>query len=95
MGYAIQVDSADLHLREKVGQAILAAIEPLLNSANADLKALARAIAQNPTRVVQIVTQQISQSNSITVESTDAQIDTAVGATSTVDLMKAHFNIGS
>lgn len=95
MGYASQVDSADLHLQEKVGQAILSAIEPLLNSANSELKALARAIAQNPVRVVRIVTQQIAQSNSITVESTDAQIDAAVGATETVDLMKAHFNIGS
>ena len=94
MGSALQARSADSFLRERVELRLIAIVAPLVGGANA-LSPLADALVVAPNAGLEVLLLAIKSVPpiGITVESTDAQIDSAITAASTIAVLKKVYNI--
>lgn len=89
MGYASQTNSEQVHLQEKVQQALVK-----LASANLLTEPqLAASILRQPESASRIGAIFVQANSGVSVESTDAAIDAALTNATTIAALKAHFGI--
>lgn len=92
MGYGRSSSSATTHLRDKIELAVVAQVAPILGTANPN-EPLAAAIAANRSPGVEALLVKLQAVDSITVESTDAQLDSAVLSSSSLELLEDVYGV--
>ena len=94
MAYGEHAPSATQFLQDRVMEAAIAAVTPLLSSGNADLKRMAELVIASPAAVARDLTVVLRVNHAIDVTSTDAAIDTALGDSGTVLVLQRRLGIG-
>lgn len=97
MGYGNSAPTADAHLREKIKAAITSAIVPLIDDTvpgpTTGTGALANEINANPKPIYDRLFTKLKAVDGITVESTDAELNTAILNADSLDLMYQFYGI--
>lgn len=92
MGYASQTQSEQQHLRDKLELSILKQIAPLVGGGGANAP-LAEAIVARPEKGINVLLRKVQVVDGISVESTDAELDTSVLSASSVAVLKQIYGV--
>ncbi len=92
MGYASQTQSEQQHLREKLELSVLKTISPLVGGGGPNAP-LAEAFVSRPEKGINVLLRKVQVVDGISVDSTDAELDSAVLSSSSVAVLKQIYGV--